>query len=34
MPRIFEGFDFPTESLTYTVAGKGATAAREVIITN
>lgn len=32
--RIFDGFDFRTEDLTYTIAGKGGTAAREVIITN
>lgn len=32
--RIFAGFAFREEALTYTVAGKGATAAREVIITN
>lgn len=32
--RIFDGFEFRTEELTYTVSGKGGTAAREVIITN
>lgn len=32
--RIFAGFAFREEALAYTVAGKGATPAREVIITN
>ncbi|TAJ72967.1 MAG: DNA adenine methylase [Sphingobium sp.] len=32
--RIFAGFDFRTEELSYTVGARGATAAREVIITN
>lgn len=32
--RIFSGFDFREERLTYTVSGAGGVSAREVIITN
>jgi DNA adenine methylase len=32
--RIFAAFSMQTADLTYTIAGKGGTAARELIITN